>query len=353
VGVVLLLGVVDASATTVALTPTRDAWVLQNDPDRNVGAFRMLWLEGRPPRTRRPLLLFDVSSIPAGAVVTSAVLTLEKIAGDNLADTVSVHALTRVWTEGDNSDGSGVTWSTYDGVRPWTTAGGDFDPVPAATTRVPSGDGPKSWSIPGLVQAWVDGTVPNHGVVLRALPEAGRKPRHGFSSREGAVPPVLAVTYTVFPQITLAKSWTTASDPVHGALNPKAIPGASVLCTITGSNEGPGTADSNSVVVIDAIPAETSLFVGDLGGAGSGPVLFTDGAVSSGLSYTYGGLSDPADDVDFSDDGGATFAYVPSPGADGVDPSVTHLRVHPEGELAASDGTGHPTFLVSFRVRVE
>jgi hypothetical protein len=44
------------------------------------------------------------------------------------------------------------------------------------------------------------------------------------------------------------------------------------------------------------------------------------------------------DDVDFSNDGGSTWTYVPAPNALGVDPAVTHIRIRPKGTMAAGSG---------------
>jgi hypothetical protein len=101
--------------------------------------------------------------------------------------------------------------------------------------------------------------------------------------------------------------------------------------------------------VTDSIPANTELYVNDLGGAGSGPVLFIDGSapVNSGLSYS------PAGDLEFSNDNGTSWTYTPSPDADGYDANVTDIRINPKGVMNASDGTNDPTFTLRFRVRVQ
>ncbi len=95
----------------------------------------------------------------------------------------------------------------------------------------------------------------------------------------------------------------------------------------------------------DPIPADTALFVGDFDGAGS-PVRFTP--QSSGLVFTFGGLGDPADGLDFADVNG--FGYVPTPDADGYDAEVTQVRILPQGLF---DGGPAPTALqIEFQVRV-
>lgn len=73
----------------------------------------------------RSLHRFDVSAI-LGATVIDATLTLTLGTGSILTDyTFSLHRLTQPnWTE------FGVTWNTYDGTNPWTTAGGDHVVTP-------------------------------------------------------------------------------------------------------------------------------------------------------------------------------------------------------------------------------
>ena len=97
------------------------------------------------------------------------------------------------------------------------------------------------------------------------------------------------------------------------------------------SNTAIGAVDNNSTFVIDPVPANTDLFVGDAGGPGSGPVAFSNGTPPSGLTYTFTSLASVTDDVSFSNDGGVTYNYTPVPNGNGVDPNVTHLRINPKG----------------------
>jgi YD repeat-containing protein len=140
----------------------------------------------------RPLLAFDVRDLPDllrqstggpfSPVISSATLTLWYPSSTAPTTTagreIKLHRVTRAWTEGTadypgQCDGSGAAWSeTQGGVR-WSVAGGDFDATADATV------GPKSHStangLPGsdaftvtsLVQEWVSGTAPNHGVLLK------------------------------------------------------------------------------------------------------------------------------------------------------------------------------------------
>ena len=163
----------------------------------------------------------------------------------------------------------------------------------------------------------------------------------------------VAVMNIVEPQSALeaVKNRTTVEDPLNGTLNPKAIPGAFVEYDVEIANRQSSRIDRNTVVFEDAVPAGTALFVGDLPST-SGPVRFTQGAVSSGLRYNFLGLADDTDDLWFSADGGATWAYAPTPDLTGCDPAVTHVRVRPRGRMNAGTADEPSSFILAFRVRI-
>ena len=159
---------------------------------------------------------------------------------------------------------------------------------------------------------------------------------------------VCTYTNTWRPPLTIAKSSAPFSDPINGLTNPKLIPGGFVTYTLLVSSPSAYAVDSNTVSVIDALPINTKLFVGDYGGAGSGPVSFVDGAPVSGLAYSYTALNSVADNVDFSSDGGVTWGYSPTANASGVDTSVTHIRIRPQGGMSASRN-----FTLRFRCQIQ
>jgi uncharacterized repeat protein (TIGR01451 family) len=156
------------------------------------------------------------------------------------------------------------------------------------------------------------------------------------------------------PAILLQKNLVTVYDPVNNTTNPKAIPGSWVDYTITTSNMSAANVDSDTLFVTDPLPANVALFVGDLGGAGSGPVEFTDGggAGSSGLSYTFGGLGSAGDDVEFSMDG-VNYNYTPVPDANGFDVAVRYIRINPKGVFQGGSAGTPTTFDLRIRVRVQ
>ncbi len=142
-----------------------------------------------------------------------------------------------------------------------------------------------------------------------------------------------------FAQLDVTKVSSVISDPVNGNLNPKAIPGATIEYLITVTNTGPDAADADSVVIWDDGPADAKMCLLDRNG---GPVIFADPGSNSGLTYDYGGAGSPpldlgvtTDDLEFSNDDGTSFDYVPTADGDQCDAAVTDFRVRPAGAFAA------------------
>ena len=162
-----------------------------------------------------------------------------------------------------------------------------------------------------------------------------------------------SITVLGVPSITMLKTVQTLSDPVNLAVSPKSIPGAVMQYTVITTNSGEGEADNDSTIVIDPVPANTELYVNDIGGVGSGPVLFTQGATASTLSYNFISLGDITDDLSFSDDGGTTWTAVPTIGANGCDATITHVRVNPKGTFIGDVVPPSPSFELTFRVCVQ
>jgi parallel beta-helix repeat protein len=159
------------------------------------------------------------------------------------------------------------------------------------------------------------------------------------------------VTVSAGPSLLVTKLVSSLNDPVNGGTKPKSIPGSTQVYTVRVTNQGTGAVDGNTVLITDKIPANTKLFVGNLGAPGSGPVAFVNGTPSSALTWTFTALNNLADDLDFSNDGGSTWTYVPSADAQGCDAAVTDIRMRPKGTMPGQ-GSGSPTFDLQFRVVV-
>lgn len=162
---------------------------------------------------RRAVLAFDVASVvPAGANITSAVLTLHVTRTVAGPESVSLHLLLADWGEGTSDalgeEGTGApatandaTWlHTFHPGSSWQTPGGDFVSM-ASATRTVGFTGPQLWSSGTMVadaQAWLDDPSTNHGwIVIGAEPPAGIKTAKRFGSSEGVpvLRPALKVLY--------------------------------------------------------------------------------------------------------------------------------------------------------------
>ncbi len=132
----------------------------------------------------RPLLRFDLRDIPPSATVNTATLSLYHNATSSATPgKVDLHRVTRAWREGggeNNCQKTGAIWQEAQPDLPWTTAGGDYDTAIAASvtdSTVPAGW--DNYTITSLVGQWVDGTAPNHGMLLRlnseAIPTSGAR----------------------------------------------------------------------------------------------------------------------------------------------------------------------------------
>lgn len=168
--------------------------------------------------------------------------------------------------------------------------------------------------------------------------------------QEGAIDDLGVGTFIVAndPDLVIFKLVTVLDDPVNGSTNPKAIPGANVVYTIGISNQGPGAADLDSLLIEDALPPELELFVGDY--VTPGPVYFVDGSPASGLGVAFTSLPDDFDDLEF-DDGSGLWVLDPVADAEGFDSSVSAFRIRPSGSFLGSSGTP-PSFQIRFRARI-
>ncbi|MBG6077299.1 hypothetical protein [Polaromonas sp. CG_9.11] len=151
------------------------------------------------------------------------------------------------------------------------------------------------------------------------------------------------------PRLVFMKTVSVFRDPFNNTTNPKNIPGAEVLYTLRVTNTGTGTVDTGATVITDPIPANTELFLGDLGVANSGPIAFVQG--TSTLTWTFDSLASTSDDVSFSKDNCANFV-TPTPTLN-YDSTVNCIRLNPKGVMAAASAAGNSYFELKFRVRVK
>jgi hypothetical protein len=156
---------------------------------------------------------------------------------------------------------------------------------------------------------------------------------------------VCTFTNSYIVPLSITKTAAAYSDPINGLTNPKLIPGSFANYALTVTAPAGTSVTNNSIIVTDALPANLHLFVGTYA-PGPGPVRFTAG--SSGLTYSFTSLASATDDLEFSNNGGTSWSYVPTPDTDGVDAAVTHVRIRPRGSMTVGS-----SFTINLRGRVQ
>jgi len=171
---------------------------------------------GQPTYKNRAVLKFDIAAqLPAGAIITSASLTLGvvKIPAPPANSTFGLHRLLVSWGEGNKVGSSGAqattgeaTWTSRAFLLPqWGDPGGkvgtDFLADTSASTLV-GGLGSYTFAstsnLVANVQFWLDNTNSNFGWILISQDEATASTARRFASREGgAKAPSLLIEFTV------------------------------------------------------------------------------------------------------------------------------------------------------------
>ncbi|HKZ83253.1 MAG TPA: DNRLRE domain-containing protein [Anaerolineae bacterium] len=166
-----------------------DADVLQGYPNTNYGSDAAMWAgyddylnpDGMIARSH---VQFDVSAIPAGATINSAVLRVFLVSSydfPNRTRLITTYRISSPWVE------SSVTWNTSPAFA-------------EAYGSAPVTHGAWGWysfDVTNLVRGWVNGTFPNYGIMLRGPEVSGSDSSwKGFSTREWSNSPQLVITYS-------------------------------------------------------------------------------------------------------------------------------------------------------------
>ncbi|OHB76265.1 MAG: TIGR03118 family protein [Planctomycetes bacterium RBG_16_55_9] len=225
-----------ARAEVASLTVVADTFINNSSSNNNAG--RTGWFDAGTDGTggvRRGLFRFDVSSIPAGSTITSAVmqLTVTKVPGTGpVNSTFDLFRLLASWNEGTKGGNNGanasageVTWNArLRGTADWTTPGAKSDAVAtaSASTAVTSARNARySWNGAGLVadvQFWVDNPSENFGWLLTSRSEGSRRSVRGFTSREGgANAGTLVVNYDLPAPAPNLPPTVSITSPADGA----------------------------------------------------------------------------------------------------------------------------------------
>ena len=229
--------VVAPQAVAIRLMPTKDNTIFSEDGNLSDGlGFLYSGKTGSSGGNslRRALMTFDVAGqLPAGAVITSAQVSMLLNKSSFVTGNMSLNKLTQSWGEGlsDAGDpgGTGTQAMTNDATwterfysathtQTWSTAGGAFNATASATTSVGFTLGTYSWTSAQLatdVQGWLDSPATNFGWILLGT-EASPNSAKRFDSRDtfGGSPPALDITYIVSPSLTRRESWLQQYFPI-------------------------------------------------------------------------------------------------------------------------------------------
>ncbi len=133
---------------------------LMPDDNYSASAFGYIGAYNAGPRIFRTILYFDVSEIPANAVIYAATL---RVYTGGITGTVylDAYALTRDWSE------TAATWNSHDTGSAWTASGGDFGQSAASNVAVSAIDWVNIPLSTEVVRQWVADSAVNYGLLLK------------------------------------------------------------------------------------------------------------------------------------------------------------------------------------------
>lgn len=214
-------GSLSTQATTLALQPTADASLYEESTTTTANGAGEILLAGRTNQPsnsrRRSLLRFDLTGLPADAVISSVSLRLFLFTVTTAETGVSLHRVSTTWSEGpsdpagNETSGSAAvvgdaTWRFAGfNTAEWTSLGGDADPSPSATLNVATTSGFYDWTSPAMISdaaAWAADPARNFGWLLRG-DEISPQTAKRFASSDHPDPslrPVLFIEFEAIPE---------------------------------------------------------------------------------------------------------------------------------------------------------
>lgn len=204
--------------TTITLPLAGDTWVASGgqtssqatSPELRVGPYNLGLTKART------YLDFDytaLAGVPAGAVVTSAQLTLSNfVTGSCKGSAIRVSRITGAWTL------AGVKWS----AQPATTATGSGTSTAAFGANGCTAEGAVTFDVSGIVKSWLGGGA-KRGVQVKADPEGSNTGYRKYRSAENgdaAKAATLTVTYDSYPDTPTALKVSPGVWPYTTSLTP-------------------------------------------------------------------------------------------------------------------------------------
>lgn len=193
-------------ADSASFGSAADSTLKSGAPNSNFGDDTVMDLND----ARDGIIRFDLSTIPAGATVTSATLTLQAVSvgSGSAIKNYGVHRVLVDWQE------STVTWNS-----PGSTADVHFAASPTSLTAV-QGTGAYDWDVTSDVAAFVSGAAANYGWrIIWSSNTSGTNRQVSFGTKENGNPsnrPILTVIYTLpspSPSLSPSSSPSPSEEP--------------------------------------------------------------------------------------------------------------------------------------------
>jgi len=158
-----------------AASSGKDNSLKQDLSTLNYGTLTTLTAKGSSSNAvNHQLYQFDsLSVIPAGVKIDSAffILTIYACGSGNSDSTLSLHIVTRAWTEGTGQGDAGVSnWDTASAGIKWTTAGGDYIAKKYATRKISAIKAQYDtvrFTVTTLIDTLVNDGLTNYGWLLK------------------------------------------------------------------------------------------------------------------------------------------------------------------------------------------
>ena len=231
---------------------------------------------------RRSYMRFDLSPVPAGAVIDSATLRLHGSLGGY---SIGVHeAYSQDVVVAHDTDQPGVT----------------YDPAPLATLTVAQGVY-NDIDMKGLVQEWVAGTAANDGILLMATDESatGQNRIVATDNADGSRRPELVIAYCYNPVPEVCNG---IDDDCDGVIDDD--PTDLGACTVGGQqgicSQGQEVCDAGSVLCVQTVAQATETCNGldddcdgsvdNVAGLGACTVAGQQGICAQGQEVCNGGV---------------------------------------------------------------